>query len=89
MAREVKLKKVKKVITQPEVSVDIDTIVIKRVVDVVAAKKVIAFVEQIGQVLIWEDQDYIDKGDWTIEEVQDVIMVKLGLDPKIDKKSEK
>jgi hypothetical protein len=68
---KINLNNPKEVIVVQEESKTIDTITIQRMVDVPEQKKVFVFTRELGQVVLWEGEEYDSIGQWTDQDVTD------------------
>ena len=69
----------KEVVVVPEQKKTIKKITIQRMVDIPNQKKVLVFTEELGQIVLWEDTQYDNIGQWTdtqvIERIQEIYSV--------------
>jgi|LakMenE01Jun11ns_1017448.scaffolds.fasta_scaffold9580314_2 hypothetical protein len=66
--------------TIPERVISADKIEIKYIVDLYDQKKVIAFTSSVlGQIILWEGDNYTQIGQWTDQDVQNRIIEILNI----------
>lgn len=50
---------------RPATTVSTSTLTLNRIVDTQDTQTVIAFTKELGQVILWQGQDYVNIGDWS------------------------